>query len=111
MLVHFADLRRALGLQLKRLAAFIRADPTDDAWDRILHHCSSITCDRTPNLWRRWAGRSSKVGLEHSFDQARRSNGLVCSMTTIGDFAPNSPRRPFPKIALSGCLIYLKHRF
>lgn len=40
LLIHFADLRRALDLQLRRLAAFIDVQPAAAAWDRILRHCS-----------------------------------------------------------------------
>ena len=39
-LIHFADLRRSLGVELRRLADFLHLQPSSESWQRILRHCS-----------------------------------------------------------------------
>ncbi|HYJ82430.1 MAG TPA: sulfotransferase domain-containing protein [Allosphingosinicella sp.] len=39
-LVHFADLRRSLESELRRLADFLSLRPSPESWGKILRHCS-----------------------------------------------------------------------
>ncbi|NRB20667.1 MAG: sulfotransferase domain-containing protein [Rhodobacteraceae bacterium] len=39
-LIHFADLKRDMGREIEKIAAFLEISPSADKWDAILTHCS-----------------------------------------------------------------------
>lgn len=40
LLVHFAELKADLPGQIRRIARFLEIEPSPDAWDRIVEHCT-----------------------------------------------------------------------
>jgi aryl sulfotransferase len=63
-LVHFADLRRAFESELRRIADFLRIQPSLAAWSRIVRHCSLPHMKANAHLVAPLGGAIFKGGAE-----------------------------------------------
>ncbi len=83
LLVHFADLKRDLRGEIQRVARFLDVDVSEDAWPRILTHCSFDCMKRAATAVPESIGLALKGGVDTFLN--RGTSGRWCEVLPMED--------------------------
>ena len=102
LMVHYADLKRDLDIEMRRIAAFLDIDVPETVWPLLVEAAGFETMRTQGDALMPQVTRMLDKGRERFFNRGRNGAGRACSKTTTSPSTTRRPPRPLPRTARPG---------